>query len=298
MSFNNLYNDWFLNESVLDIPRDGLDPAVFQFPESGAPIINSRIKQAIIRGVEEIHSIIPVQDYFVIGSILTPKYNEHSDIDVCCETEEGVGPIALENIVSLLRAINGSLAPGTTHPVNFYVVNGQYDLEKTPAAYDIANDRWIKEPEQKSFNVRRFMGNVKSKLTEIDLATAELRRSLIDFEELKQLDKEDISNIDYEIKKVLSNIEAEVSKIIQMYDNARILRKKAFNKSMSPMEIRKFGAKYNLPENVMYKMLERYYYSDLVSKLKEIVDEDDVEVEVSDVPQLKKTFKDFLSNIS
>ncbi|MCK5789081.1 MAG: hypothetical protein KAH32_08775, partial [Chlamydiia bacterium] len=136
MSFDNLLNDWYLAESVLDIARDGLDPDVFQFPEQGAPIINARIKQQIIDGVSQIHLILPVQDYFVIGSILTPNYNERSDIDVTCEVDVNINPVSLENIVSLLKVINGRLAIGTQHPMNFYVVKGEFDQDKTEAIYD------------------------------------------------------------------------------------------------------------------------------------------------------------------
>lgn len=295
MSFDNLYKDWYLGESVLDIPRNGLDPEVFQFPEEGAPIINNRIKQQIIDGVRQIHLILPVQDYYVLGSILTPKYNAHSDIDVNCEVDAMINPVSLENIVALLKNINGKLAIGTQHPINFFIVKGEFDQDKTEAIYDIANDRWIKEPADESFNVRRFMDKFKSKLSGIDLATAELRRDLIDYEELQDLSKEDIGNIQFEVKKNLSNIEADVAKIVQMYDNARILRKHAFEKDMSPMEIRKFGKKNNLPDNILYKMMEKYFYRDLVLKLKPLLD--DGEIEKSDIPKVKKSFKDFLKEI-
>ena len=296
MSFDKLYNNWFLSESVLDIPRDGLDPSVFQFPEVGAPIINNRIKQQIIRGVEQVHSIIPVLDYFVIGSILTPKYNDFSDIDINCEVQSVPNATALENIISLLKNINGSLAIGTQHPINLFVVQGEYDLSKTEAAYDIANDRWIKEPNVQTFNVRKFMGRIKNEFSTVDLATAELRRDLIDFKELDSLSDDDIGNLEHEIKLVLSNIEADVTSIIKMYDNAKLLRKNAFDKTMTPKEIRSFGEKNNLPANVLYKMLERYYYKDLVAKLKDSIGEDEV-VEKEDIPDIKKTFQDFLDKI-
>lgn len=296
MSFDNLFNDWYLEESVLDLTRDSLDPNVFQFPEEGAPIINARIKQQIIAGVTQVHLLVPVQDYYVIGSILTPQYNEHSDIDVNCEVEQSISPMTLEKLVSLLKNINGKLAVGTQHPINFFVVKGQFDQDKTDAIYDIANDRWIKEAHDIKFNVRQFMGKFKMELSTVDLATAELRRDLIDFEELKALSKNDIENIEFEIKKTLSNIESDVSKIVKMYDNAKIVRKQAFDKKMTPMEIRKFGKKNNLPENIMYKMLERYYYKDMVDKLKPLLN-DEEGIEKSDIPEIKKTFKDFIGKI-
>jgi hypothetical protein len=294
MIFDKLINEWYIGESVLDIPRDGLDPNVFQFPESGAPIINNRIKQQIIDGVSQIHLILPVQDYYVIGSILTTKYNDHSDIDVNCEVDVNINPVSLENIVSLLKNINGKLAIGTQHPINFYIVKGEFDQDKTEAIYDIANDRWIKEADDQPFNVRKFMSKFKSKLSGIDIATAELRRDLIDYDELSELNKTDISNIEFEVKKVLSNIEDDVSKIVQMYDNAKLIRKRAFNKDMTPMDIREFGRKNNLPDNIVYKMMERYFYKELAIRLRPLLDDD---IEKSDIPEIKKTFKDFLGNL-
>lgn len=295
MSFDNLFKDWYLSESVLDIPRDGLDPDVFQFPDQGAPVINARIKQQIIDGVSQIHLVVPVLDYFVIGSILTQQYNDHSDIDVTCEVGIEIGPVVVEKLVALLKNINGRLAIGTRHPVNFFIVNGEFDQDKTEAIYDVANDRWTKEAETTPFNVRRFMSKYKDKLQGIDLATAELRRDLIDYDELKELDDNDIANIEFEVKKILSNIEASVADIIKMYDDARILRKGAFEKDMSPMEIRKFGKKNNLPDNIVYKMMERYFYRDLVLKLKPLLS--DGELERSDIPKVKKSFKDFVKEI-
>lgn len=295
MNFDNLYKDWYLSESVLDIPRDGLDQNVFQFPDQGAPVINARIKQQIIDGVGQIHLVVPVQDYYVLGSILTPKYNEHSDIDVNCEVDANINPVALENLVALLKQINGRLAVGTQHPINFFVVKGEFDQDKTEAIYDVANDRWIKEPDTTPFNVRKFMGEFKTKLSGVDISTAELRRDLIDFKELQSLDKNDVSNIEFEVKKVLSSIESEVKNIVNMYDNAKIVRKKAFDKEMTPMEIRKFGHKNNLPDNILYKMLERYYYRELALKLKPLLA--DGEITKSEVPKVKKSFKDFIANI-
>lgn len=294
MKFDNLYNDWYLGESVLDLSRTSLDSGVFQFPEDGtAPIIHARIKQQIIDGVRMIHLVVPVQDYYVIGSILTPKYNDYSDIDVTCEVEEEISPIAMENLISVLNHINGKLAIGTLHPINFHIVRGMYDQEKAEAIYDIANDRWIKEPDTYRFEVKNILGKFKTELASVDLATAELRRDLIDYDKIKSLSKEDVQNLEFEIEKVLSAIEADVINIVKVYDNARLIRKQAFEKPMSPMEIRKFGIKNNLPENILYKLLERYYYKDLANRLKELLTTTG-EVHRKDVPKIKKTLKDFI----
>lgn len=295
MKFNNNYSQWYLNESVLDIPKDGLDPTVFQFPDQGAPVIHPRIRAQILQPLVDINKIVTILDYFIIGSILTPRYNSNSDIDVVAEVEEEVSAVKMESLVELLKAINGKLAVGTTHPINYFIVKGQYDLDKTEAAYDIADDNWLKEPEERSFNVRKYIGKLKTAFTEVDLATAELRRDLIDFNELKSLSKTDISGIETELTKVLDNIETDIEGIIQTYLNAKILRRAAFEKDMSPAEIRKFGIKNQLPENILYKLLERYYYRDFAIKLKELLN--DGVTSITDVKAIQKTFKDFMTRM-
>jgi hypothetical protein len=294
MNFNANFSQWYLKESILDIARDSLDPNVFQFPEVGAPIIHQRIRSQIMTDLVEINNIVTILDYFVIGSILTPNYNSTTDLDVTIEVEEEIGAVKQETLVELLRKLNGKLAVGTMHPINYYIVKGQFNMDNTEAAYDIADERWLKEPQEHSFNVRKYANKLKAELATVDLATAELRRDLLDLKELKSLSKDDISGLDLEIKKVLSEVESDIQKIVQTYENAKILRKNAFDKAMSPSEIRKFGAKNNLPENVLYKLLERYFYKDFARKLKDILSGG---VEESDIPDIRKTFKDFLAKV-
>lgn len=294
MKFNSNFNQWFLGESVLDIPRDNLDPTVFQFPEEGAPIIHPRIRSQIMEDLVEINKIVTILDFFVIGSILTPKYTSTSDLDVTIEIEEEITHVEMETLVELLKKLNGKMAVGTTHPINYYIVKGQYDLDKTEAAYCIANERWLKEPDTTSFNTKKYISKMKNELAGVDLATAELRRDIIDYNELKKLSKTDISNLDFEVKKILASIEENVDDIIKMYTNSKVIRKAAFEKPMSPMEIRKFGHKNNLPENILYKLLERYYYRELAIKLKSILNDG---VDEKNVDKIKTTFKDFLNKV-
>ena len=292
MKFDRTFDQWYHTESVLDIPRNSLDPTVFQFPEEGAPILHSRIRAQIMEDLVEINKIVTILDYFVIGSILTPKYSSTSDIDVNIEVEEEIPPQKYELLIDTLRAVNGRLAVGTLHPINYHIVKGQFDIDKTEAAYDLADERWLKEPSSTSFNVQKYIGQLKDQLSTVDLATAELRRDLIDFTEIKKLSKDDISNLDLEVKKALGEIEASISDIVQVYDNAKMLRKNAFNKVLTPSEIRKFGHKNNLPENILYKLLERYYYKDFALKLKEMLDDG---IDEGDVANVQKSFKDFLN---
>ena len=61
--------------------------------------------------------------------------------------------------------------------------------------------------------------------------------------------------------------------------------------NMSLKEIRKYGKKSKLPENVIYKMLERYYYFDFIKALKKIIEKDNINSK--DVKKIKQLGKDF-----
>ena len=43
---------------------------------------------------------------------------------------------------------------------------------------------------------------------------------------------------------------------------------------MTPEQIKKYGVRNSLPNNVIYKMLEKYYYFEFINKLKEVIGDD------------------------
>ena len=72
-NFDKFFND-VLNESIIDIPRNSLDPTVFEFPEDGPPIMHPIIKTQILNDIEQLKDLVPVMLFFAIGSILSKNY--------------------------------------------------------------------------------------------------------------------------------------------------------------------------------------------------------------------------------
>ena len=68
-------------------------------------------------------------------------------------------------------------------------------------------------------------------------------------------------------------IKDSINTLIDIGDKTYADRKDAFDKDMSPDEIRKFGVKNRLPKNVIYKMLEKYHYLKFFKKLNEIMED-------------------------
>ena len=58
------------------------------------------------------------------------------------------------------------------------------------------------------------------------------------------------------------------------YEKIKQNRRNAFAKTVTSKEIREYGAKNRLPENVIYKLLEKYHYLEFLKNVEDIVGDD------------------------
>ena len=290
--FNTLLQKYIVKESVLNISRDSLDPTVFQFFDDGRlPIFRDGIKKQIFKDIDSINSIIPVITFFAIGSSLTKHYIENSDIDVNVQIGiDEADEISSAQILQIIKRLNGKLAIGTTHPINYFVYAEEFDPTKAEAIYDIANERWVRQPEEINPDVQSYLIKFQNTLQNMDITTGEIRRSLIDLNELKKLKKADIKELKRLIERKLEELEESITQIITVYKDISVLRRLAFDRILTPQEIQLYGSKNLLPENIIYKLLEKYYYTDFIKSLKEIIG-DEEGVKISDIKNIEKAGK-------
>lgn len=298
-NFNQIYQDYLfiLSDSVLDIPRNSLDPAVWSFPEGGGlPIMHAAIKNQILADITKINDIIHVTDFFVKGSILTPQYNQRTDIDVLVQVnKDDLDDLKIQSLQTILSVINKRLAQGTLHPIEYYIQqmfhDEPYDEEFAEGIYDVANEKWVRVPKQFDVDVQRFMNRFKDAVESIDLSAGELRRDIIDYEELNDAPPEHIRDLKYKLREKLIEIEDDILDLIEKKKNAVAIRRSVFQNKLSPAEIRKFGHQNRLPGNIIFKMLQRYYYFNFIKKLQEILGEEEV-LKPEDIEKIKKAGQD------
>jgi hypothetical protein len=185
--------------------------------------------------------------------------------------------------------IQGKLIPGSKHPINYYIITDKETYEdqnkKADAVFDIKRNIFVKRPEDFTFDMDLYINDFNKKVQEIDVVKGELKRDIIDYDELKELKPDDILNLQYKINEKLEEIEDSISDIIKIGDDVALDRRAAFDSDMSPDEIRKYGIKNRLPKNVVYKMLEKYHYLKFYKKCKNILD--DGEVTDAEIDSLK-----------
>ena len=284
-------------ESIIDIPRKTYAPAVFDEADTANPKIKTSVKSQIDAQLKEFENDYPILKTSLIGSILTKRYRNDADLDINVlfdvpkekQEEERVRLSKKYLSASNPDNIQGKEIPGTKHPINYYFITDKetYDAQnkKADAVFDIESNKFVKRPEDFTFDINLYIKEFDRKVQELDVVKGELKRDIIDYDELTELNPDDILNLQDKINSKLEEIEDDIEQIVKIGDNVDAERRAAFDKDMSPDEIRTYGVKNRLPKNVIYKLLEKYHYLKFYKKCKKILD--DGEVTDAEIDSLK-----------
>ena len=277
-----------VSESIIDIPRRTYAPGVFDDADTNNPKIKTNVKKLIDDQIKDFEKEYPVTKVSLIGSILTKRYRNDADLDINIlfdvpkekQEEERVRLSKKYLSASNPDNIQGKEIPGTKHPINFYFITDKktYDdqNEKADAVFDIETNKFIKRPEDFVFDPNLYVKEFERKVQELDVVKGELKRDIIDYNELQELQPSDVLDLQDKINDKLNEIEDDIEQIIKIGDVVDAERRSAFDTDMSPDEIRQYGIKNRLPKNVIYKMLEKYHYLKFYKKCKKILEDGEV----------------------
>ena len=272
-------------ESIIDIPRSTYAPMVFDKEDTSNPVI----KPSVIKMIDDQLAVFakehPVLKYTLIGSILTHRYRNDADLDinvlfdVPVEQQEDERLRLSKKYLSAKNPdnIQGINIPGTKHPVNYYFITDKetYDDQNTKAdaTFDIKGQKFIKRPDDFKFDISLYMNDFEKKVQEIDVTKGELKRDIVDYDELSELKPGEIKDLEKRVAGKLDEIEKNLQDLSNIGDTVDAERRDAFNTDMSPDQIKTFSIKNRLPKNVIYKMLEKYHYLTFLKKCKKILDD-------------------------
>ena len=269
----------FIKESIIDIPRRRYAPGVFDDADTNNPKLKKVVVDMILDQIDKFQETYPVKKYSLIGSILTKRYRDDADLDinVLFDVPEEDRETARKELASNLRNINGKLVPGTKHPVNYYVITDPELKKKNDAmadgVFDIDENEFIRRPTEDTFDAEKYEAEFQKKVQEIDVVKGELKRDIIDYEELKDLSTDDVLNLQDRVNKKLDEIEDSIELLVDIGDDVVKQRQSAYNDDMTPDQIRQFGKKHKLPKNIIYKYLEKYHYLKFYKKCKDILED-------------------------
>ena len=289
-----------LIESIIDIPRKTYAPGVFDNADTENPKLKQKVLDMIDKQIKEFEKLAPVVSTSLIGSILTKRYRNDADLDinVLFDVPEDEQEERREQYSSLLKDINGKNVPGTEHPVNYYVITDPKVLDnnnrKADGIFSIKDNNWIKKPDEDTFEPEKYEAEFQKKVQELDIIKGELKRDIVDYQELKQLTNNDVLNLQALVNEKLEEIEESIRRLKEIGDKLTIDRRDIFSRDMTPDEIREFGTQNKLPKNVIYKMLEKYHYMKFYKYLKKILEDDKItdkeinDLSINEAPEYSK----------
>ena len=277
-----------LNESIIDAPRNTYAPGVFDDYETKTPRIKPSVREIVDNQLKEFGKEYPVLKVSLVGSILTKRYRKDADLDFNVLFDVPVDKQEEERLrlshkylsAKSPEKINGKLIPDTQHPINYYIITDpithQDQEDKADAVFDYRGNVFTKRPADYTFDMGLYLSAYQRKVQEIDVVKGELKRDIIDYDELKDLQPDDILNLQEKINEKLEEIEQSIKDIVDIGDDVLTARRAAFDSDMTPEQIKTFSIKNRLPKNVVYKLLEKYHYLKFYKKCKEILDDNKV----------------------
>jgi nicotinamide mononucleotide adenylyltransferase len=288
-----------IKEAVIDIPRRTYAKGVFDNADTDNPKLKQTVLDIIENQIKQFNDIRPVLKYSLVGSILTKTYRDDADLDVNVLFDVPLEDrdVIRKELAKSLRNINGTLVPGTKHPINYYIITDpnvkETNDKMADAVFDIKNNTFIRKAKEFKFDAKRYAADFEKKVREIDVVQGELKRDIIDYKELKELNPDDILNLQELINEKLDEIENGIKQLIDIGNTVLKDRADAFSTDMTPEEIKTFGRKNQLPKNVIYKMLEKYHYLTFYKELKHILEDGqvtDAEIQSIQTEEVNKSF--------
>ncbi len=262
-----------LEESILDEPRKTMDPKIWDLQSRGLTLKNSA-HDAVLEGVKTLVGDVPVKGVYIVGSLTGTRYNPDADLDVNImvdtdkQTHKHIGRRAF-------KWINGKNVPDTEHPINYFVVNlrnGDPGLDRFDSAYDFQNDKWLKDPQDHGVDLFHFYDDFRQFVKDIDVEKDEALRSLIDIEILLSAMQTggDPKIIFEKILRKFKALDFSVQELAKGYKDTQQKRIQSFL-DYEQGHKRNLPSPNLLPENIRYKLLERYHYLDFMHKMFELV---------------------------
>lgn len=192
--FKKLFNR---KSNILDPISDKLDGDIWALPNNPRPVLKEEVRNWITHVITRSlirNGYTHMEDWMSLvltGSLTTYQYSPSSDCDISVFVDAEMFPewSRAEMIAILMDECDGRLVPGTGHPLQCYVVAGEFTKEDLyqpgmRSAYDITASEWIVAPE------RDRVHDVKSEMNEaytIALENADKMEKLIRYEPMKAL---------------------------------------------------------------------------------------------------------------
>lgn len=244
-----------LIESVIDPPQQKLSPYIFKETAQGYKLLPD-VRQTILLPIAELHKQQKVWAVYIVGGIASYNYTTNSDIDVTITVNE------LSSAKSIIKEYSGKKYIGP-HILNYFVRTG-WKLHMYDSIYDVINNEWLKGPSNVNIDITDYLDAFESVAANIDASRLELLSDLAEYYYLQSFTSDDTNILKSRIKNKLIEIDADIVDLSSKYHYLINARRDAVE---SPEKLNQYITTNAAPENVVYLLLRKYCYIDLLSTI-------------------------------
>ena len=272
------WNNKSLTESELDPVNKTRCRDLFDENDVLLPNVKAYLLELLEKFKKDSQYPFEVRNMFIIGSSTGYQYTLTSDIDVTIEST--LTSEQISDVYSLLP--HNVLLPGTNRPINFFCMPADKSLQENDAEniYDVFKDTWVKKSEKNKVvlpyqyikDLSRFF---------IDGAELALSRYRQDKQEIEIYRAMDVEKHEITQEEKIEKISQKLVDLRNDIDALRLIhhiiysfRGEGFNGQLFKVNIELANAgdpRYS-PNNLVYKMIDRFGY---LEKLKETAKEGD-----------------------
>lgn len=257
--------------SILDEKMPELDPTIW-YQHNGQYRLRPEVDGKIRKLARKLLVGTKVKRAYIVGSLTGYYYRPDSDLDVnlVVDADDELLLALKENA----KIINGKMAPGTEHPINFFVMNELPSFRRYDGVYDLMRHKWLKEPTEVGVDLFAIYDRFREDFHHIDTTAAEAWRSLIDIDLLREaLRRGGERQIASKIRRRIEDLDDAVDELATTYDEAHQDRINAFRRQLELAELGQspYPTPNLVPENIWYKLLERYHYLEFLTELFKLV---------------------------
>jgi hypothetical protein len=258
-------------ESVLDTPRDKLNPAIWNDDKT----IKPELEQQVMADVRKFLKGQKIESIHFQGSNTGYQYNDTTDIDIHIRIDGLSDEEANDLYDQMPKGVN---LKGTTHPINYYIYSGDETkgTKGKGAIYDLLNDKWIIEPEKEDVKVPYnyllnisdiFMLGIDGQIARYENS----KRELEIYNHEKEANTEDCEDgkkeIDIRIAAKEQEIEANLDSLVLIANMLWDMRTNSYKTDKKDLGLFiKMSIGNTSIQNMIYKLLEKFGYKEKLGK--------------------------------
>ena len=276
-----------LLESVLDAPKPGLDPAVWQDdPDGGQPVLSEEALRKLGRALEWVQEQYKFSNLsvYIIGSICSNSWSENSDIDIdfCApgatqdDTDEDVvkefGWGFKKNFIENYMEKFPEDSKIGTHPFEVYFNPNPFQCFMSVGCYNVLEKKWEVGPEMKSEGYDPVSKYYADAMKQVDKILKDIREKIFELYELAFVSKKssDLSFKDETFKTIFEKLD-DISELFKTMKRVRANFQKPCKSKEEALKRRKDKRQHVV--DAAFKFLEKFGYIQIMRDVIKLYDD-------------------------